>query len=368
MKCQVTKSDLLRELKLMVKVVPGRNATAQPALASILIQAHNDALMLTATDLNVALVGACAAEVKDSGSILLPAIQLFHLVKAQSEDKIELQTGKKKGEVVFRCGKFRSSFQTFDIENYPTIPSIEGESVKLNRVSLKYLIPKVSYAVGDKNVMPVLYSVRMELPSEAMRLIGASAQCLSVAESNRPEKGEYESAIIPVVALNNLVALLNEPEEVEEIEYCQGESHIFFEIDGRLFVCRRMSGEYPNYRKLMPDKIDHTAEVKKAPLASVLKRLVLINSVVDFTFDKGVLSLSAADKGESHEIIGGQGEEELDIEYEGPKTVARYSGERILNFLTNMDGDIVSLGVVTKDKRLFLQHGEYQNVIVGRKE
>ena len=188
MKCEVKKADLLRELKLMVKVVPGRNATAQPALSSILVQAHNNALMLTATDLNMALVGACAAEVGDSGSMLLPAIQLFHLVKAQSEDTIELQTGKKKGDVIFRCGKFRSSFQTFDVDDFPTIPSIEGESVKLNRTSLKYLIPKVSYAVGDKNVMPVLYSVRMELPSQGVRLIGASAQCLSIAESNRPDK------------------------------------------------------------------------------------------------------------------------------------------------------------------------------------
>ena len=195
MKCKVKKVDFLRELKLMVKVAPSK--PVQPVLSGILIQAKDTALVMTATDLNVGLIGACPAEVGEPGSIILPVNQLFHLVKAQSGDVIDLSSDKKSG-VTFRCGKFKSSFKTFDVEDFPTIPDVEGDTVLLGRDSLKQMFPKVTYVVSGSNANPILGFILVELAPQSVQFVAASGPCLSIVKTEREGDEAVDLSLIHI--------------------------------------------------------------------------------------------------------------------------------------------------------------------------
>src|SRR5688500_8905383 len=101
MKTVVAKLDLINMIGKMQNIVPLKPAS--PILANVLLEAIDDQLIVSATDLSVSMRCYVDAKVIEEGAIALPAKRLFQLIReltvpqvkisAQTHEAAEITTG-----------------------------------------------------------------------------------------------------------------------------------------------------------------------------------------------------------------------------------------------------------------------------------
>lgn len=355
MKITVKNADLSRELNLLEKIV-GKKVTIA-VLGNVLIQASMGHLILSATDLEIGLVGACEADVEEAGAVTLPAKKLMEMVRAQTADTLTLASDKG-GAVKLSSGKFSSRLQSLPATDFPGIPTIDGHpSITLPRAGLKDMIAQVRYAMSEKDQRYYLRGANMALNENELRLVTTDGARLSLTATKR-DGPAWETCLIPDKALDELSALLAEPGN-DDIVFAKSERHMFFDLDGRLLISRLVDGKFPAYDKIIPKHNIHPMELDRHELIPVLKRLLLIDEVVVLTLDTDSLEVS------SRSADVGDGEELVSVSYTGPRMELKYKGQYILDFLNAATGQRVTLSVKDAETAALFTDGDYLNVVMG---
>lgn len=182
MQITVKSGDLGRELNLLEKIV-GKKPTIS-VLGNVLLRAQGGGLLLSATDLEVGLIGACEAEIAVPGAVTLPAKKLMDLVRAQSDPRITL-TEDTRGAVKFTSGKFVSRLQALPAADFPRMPPMEGEQITLPRVALQRAIKQVRYAITDKDGRFFMKGALMELGAESLTLVATDSARLAFTRDRK---------------------------------------------------------------------------------------------------------------------------------------------------------------------------------------
>src|ERR1700675_634882 len=89
MEFTVSKNDLVRELGLSQGVVEKK--TTIPILSNVLIEAKDDRIILTATDLELGIRCSCPAKVKKEGAGTIPARRLLDYVRLLPDADVQIK-------------------------------------------------------------------------------------------------------------------------------------------------------------------------------------------------------------------------------------------------------------------------------------
>jgi DNA polymerase-3 subunit beta len=86
------------------------------------------------------------------------------------------------------------------------------------------------------------------------------------------------------------------------------ENHVVFGVDGTWLTTRRIDGQFPNYRQLLPEQFEYELQLPREELLEVVRRVSLMaqrNSPLRLRFAEGELTVSAVtqDVGESRESL-----------------------------------------------------------------
>jgi DNA polymerase-3 subunit beta len=80
MKFTIPREALLKPLQLVTGVVERRQTL--PVLANLLVQADENGLSLTGTDLEVEMIASCAVPIEQHGEVTIPARKLADIWRA----------------------------------------------------------------------------------------------------------------------------------------------------------------------------------------------------------------------------------------------------------------------------------------------
>ena len=118
-------------------------------------------------------------------------------------------------------------------------------------------------------------------------------------------------------------------------------NHIVFRLGSLYMVTRLIEGNYPNYEQVIPTTNDKTVFVEKVLLSAALKRVSLLSrertNAVKFTFSNEKASLSS----QNPEM--GEAKEDIPVEYGGSEIEVGFNAKYLLDALSVMDQDKVSL-------------------------
>ena len=107
MKLTIERAALLKSLAHVQSVVERRNTI--PILSNLMIEAGDDRLSLTATDMDLTIVEEVAAQVTQSGATTAPAHTLYDIVrKLPDGSQVQLEATGEDGRMALSSG--RSSF------------------------------------------------------------------------------------------------------------------------------------------------------------------------------------------------------------------------------------------------------------------
>ena len=96
--------------------------------------------------------------------------------------------------------------------------------------------------------------------------------------------------------------------EESELTVSLGQNQVVFELGEVVLSSRLIDGQFPNYRQLLPESVDHELRLATAEITDVVRRISLLaqkNTPLRLSFGEGELTVSAQtpDVGEASETL-----------------------------------------------------------------
>lgn len=347
MKVRISRDELLTALQRVQGVVEKRNT--MPILSNILLEAKQDGIEVSATDLEISMRAIYKATVLDPGTLTVSARKLFEIIKELRDGDIELAAGDNNC-LTIQAGKSQFKIVSLPPGEYPALPTVEKEGLtQLASAGLLELIRKTLFAAGDNDARYILNGLLVTLTSNdkktTLRLVGTDGHRLAVAEQEigpaAPKDAAREiKAIIPKKAAQEIRRLLDEGGDGEpQIGF--NKKVMSFRKSGLLLTSSLMEGNYPNYQGVLPKESDKRILVDRKEFEGACRRVAVLSrdkaNAVKATFSKGKLTLYA------NNPDFGEATEELAAEYSGEELTTGFNARYLLDVFGVMDGPKVSL-------------------------
>src|SRR6186997_1001728 len=163
MKVTIERAELLRSLGHVHRVVERRNTIT--ILANVLIKAERSKLSLKATDLDLEVIDAIAAEVSPGGSTTVPAHMFYEIVRKLPEgSQIVIEGSGDRAVLSIRAGRSRFTLQTLPESDFPDLAAGEmSHKFKLTATELKRLIDKTQFAISTEETRYYLNGIYLHV-------------------------------------------------------------------------------------------------------------------------------------------------------------------------------------------------------------
>jgi DNA polymerase III subunit beta len=295
-KLSLSADELLTQLQTVTRVASARSAVQ--ALSGVMISAPADVpAELLATDMEIALRVPLRAEVAGNGSVVLPARLLLDVARSlpASELTIELRGAEQDVELI--CGPATFHLRTLRAEDFPTLPSPTAETrITLPTEAFVQTVSRVQRSASKDETRPVLTGILMSASGRELRMVATDSYRLSVKETalQTPVEGSLE-ANVPARALGELVRIAQQAAS-ESLAVSMGQNQVVFELGDVVLSSRLIDGQFPNYRQLLPESVDHELRLSTAEVADVVRRISLLaqkNAPLRLSFSEGTLTVSA---------------------------------------------------------------------------
>jgi DNA polymerase III subunit beta len=301
-------ANLLSQLQTATRVASTRSAVQ--ALSGVMISAQPDqGPELLATDMEVGLRVPLQAEVLRPGLVVLPARLLLDVTRSLPADQltIELRTAEQDVELI--CGPSTFHLRTLRADDFPQLPSPAPDTrVVLPAPAFIHTIARVARSASRDETRPVLTGILISASGQELRMVATDSYRLSVKQTSleSPLQGALE-ANVPARALQELVRIAQQ-EPAESLAVSVGQNQVIFEHADVVLSSRLIDGQFPNYRQLLPESVEHELRLSAPELTDVVRRISLLaqkNAPLRLSFSEGTLTVSAQtpDVGEASEAI-----------------------------------------------------------------
>lgn len=273
MKITTSQKNLSKALSVVERVV-SRNPSL-PILNNILLKTESGRLKLAATNLEIGVNYMLGAKIEDTGEIAVPAKIFSDFISNVNEEKITLTT--KNNILNINTEKYKTQLLGFDAKEFPIIPKIKtNQSYSIPSKILKSGLSTIIDSVAVSEARPELAGAYLQfLPN---KLILAATDSFRLAERVLEVKHKDNlSFILPRTTVLELIRVLGDSDEIK-IKF--GDNQVAFFNDDMELVSRIIDGNYPDYRKVIPDKFISRLLLKKDELEKNVKLAGIFSSSI----------------------------------------------------------------------------------------
>jgi len=352
MRLTCAKDELAERLQVAGRGVSTR--TTVQILAGILLNAGDGRLSLSATDMEISLRVSLDAQVEDEGAVVVPGRLLVDIVRLLPPGEVTISHRAEEGVVELVCGSASYRLNTYAAEDFPRLPEIEGASAfTVDKEAFVDTIARVSRSASRDESRPVLTGVLVRFEGENLVMAATDSYRLSVKQTALSDSpGREIEAIVPARALGELARIAQG--EGETIQVGVQENQVVFGVDEIWLTARRIDGQFPNYKQLLPETFEAEVTMPREEFLDVVRRTSVLaqrKSPLRLRFADGELTVSAQtqDVGEAHES--------LPVSYSGEALEIGFNAEFLRDGLESVNDENVRLKLISP-LRPGLIHGE----------
>lgn len=314
MKAVVSKADLVTIISKIQSIIT--NKPAIPVLANVLIEAIDDQLILSATDLTTSMKCYTEAKVIEEGTIALPAKKFFQLVRELTAPQVKIsKTGNEIAEIVSGSSIFK--INGMQKNEFPTIPDSAGTAqLSFSSSTLKEMLYRSVFSAARDDNRYVLNGVNLNISNSIATFIATDGKRLAKLQTNVELDPSFQGGyILPLKAVDEMIKMLDQSDERATLSLTPDK--VFLETGNVVLSTKLLSGQYPDIEKVIPETISPSLILHKDELISLLRQVSLFisdtSSSVRFIFTNGQLALAA----NSSNI--GEGLVNMPVDYFGEK-------------------------------------------------
>ena len=335
MEITVSRQELVRELTATQSVVERK--TTIPILSNFLLEAAGEQLNITATDLDQAIRTSAVAKVKKEGACTIPAHKLYDYIRLLPEGEISIKLLENHW-VQIHSGRSKTKMVGMARANYPQVPEFPSIAVtSISTVAMKTLIGHTIFSISNEESRYTLNGALLIIKAESLAMVATDGHRLAYVEKpNEVLEGisGEKRVLIPRKALQELQQLLAASED-EKFDFADDEHTLFFRVGKRILSSRKLSGQFPNFKAVMPRDNTKFAVVRSSELASSIQRVAQFaderSGAIRLRLESNELKIS------SSSTDSGESEDTIDTPYSGDPLVVGFNSAYIIDFLKALD-------------------------------
>ena len=348
MKFSIDKETFMGVLKRIDGVCPAKGSSFA-ALACCLIEARGDEIVVTGTDLELTLRVIVNANILEEGKAIIHAHQLLDTVQCQPQD-VPILISREGSQTLIDAGNFHGRISNIDISDYPQVDNLDyQECVRINALEFKSLITKTMFSISrDDSRIDFTGAFLTVKQNGKIEMVSTDGHRLSRVESMSSIVGtlnkNFETGVIlPKKALSEFSKYLTDGDIGLN---CVGKK-VIVSMGNTTYQITAIMGQFPDFSKVIPSKLDHKAIIRRDSFQQILKRAAIfankVAGTIRLTMSAGKLEISAFDsqKGEMRDFI--------EAEYEGAGVTAGFNWSYISDILGVIDNEYVSLEIIDMD-------------------
>ncbi len=330
MEFTVSKADLVRELNLSQGVVEKK--TTIPILSNVLVEAAGDRINLTATDLELGIRSSCPARVKKQGAGTIPAKRLLDYVRLLPEADLEVKLQENQWASLV-CGRSRTRIAGMSRESFPELPAMPAVLAQIPIQILASMISKTIFAISMEESRFTLNGSLLLLKSNGLAMVATDSHRLAMVEHPLELPGVTGTfrALLPRKAMGEILKLQGEATPEAQLQFSGDDNHLFFQLGERLLLSRKLTGNFPDFERVLPKDHPHSVVLDREDLRKSIERVSQFSDersrAIRLRVGKGELDIhsSLSETGES--------EESLPADYDGAPVEIGFNANYLLDFL-----------------------------------
>ncbi|MBU1104853.1 DNA polymerase III subunit beta [Candidatus Parcubacteria bacterium] len=315
-----------------------------PILSNVLIETDRGRLKISATDLEKSVTTWVGAKIEEEGAITVPARVLHEYLGTVKGERLLVHT--EGSMLIVESENSLSKFSCVEALEFPKIAANTDvtNSFSINAKDLFENLSVVCFASATDDTRPILTGTQISLDKD--RISFACVDGFRLAEKLLAQKQAQEKALSFVLPSKHLLEtsrILSGSQKPVTIGFLEKENSLSFEGEDIFISIRQLDGDFPDYKKIVPQEHTVKAEIDFADLVSAIKLAGVFakdeSKIVKFELNQadGVLTVSS----ETPEI--GESKATVKCKITGDDMTIAFNGKFLLDFLNAVSGKTATL-------------------------
>ena len=319
--------------------------TTMPILSHVLLTAKKGGrVSVRATDLELTLENAFAAEVSEEGACTVQARQFAGYLANLPPAEVELHGDENRTTV--KCERSNYEFFAQPAREFPPLPEGKsGDQFRVEAKAFREAATAVTFAASSEEARgAVLMGTLLEIDGQTLTMVATDGYRLARCEIALAEPCRQRiELIVPARALAEVVRVSSAG--VIEATVLGGQANqLVFNTGDYKVIARLVDGKYPNYQQVIPKEFDKKLVAASARLQSSLRRAEVVAgdraSMVKLALDGSSLVITASSD------TAGNAYEELDVVRSGDPLTIAFNAKYLVEILNHVDAEEVSMEFV----------------------
>ncbi len=340
MKLTCSREEFVARLGVVSRAVSTRGSVQ--ILAGVLLRASNGILELAATDMELSLRTSLEADIEGEGSVVVPGRLLVDLARLLPDAEVQLEHRAEEGVLTVVCGTASYRLHTYNAEDFPRLPEIDDTQIfTVDAEALLETVAQVSRSASRDESRPVLTGILARFEPGKLVMAATDSYRLAVKETDLAGSTQELEAIIPARALTELARVAG---SATQLELGVQENQVAFRTDEAVLTTRRIDGQFPNVKQLLPEQFEHIVTLPRNELLDVVRRVSVMaqrNSPLRLRFAEGELQVSA----QTQDV--GEAKEALPAPFAGEPLEIGFNPEFLRDGIESVQSDEVQLKLIS---------------------
>ena len=342
MKFSANQQDVQKSLNYCQGVIEKRSTL--PILSNVLVEANNNELIFTATDLDLIFIHKIKnVEIIEEGRTTTSSSIMYDIIrKISSGKKINFST---QNEAKLNLESENSIFNLNCISptEFPlTNENFSDNQFSINSKSLLKLLNKCKFSISNDETRHYLSGIFLHLTqvNDKSYLTAAATDShrMSVSKIKLMNQIKFEPIILPKKTIFQLISLLEDFEG--EVKVSSIKSKIKFELNNSILISKLIDGKFPNYLQVIPKENQKKLEVNLKNFLNSVDRVASVSldkkDGVKFKLKKNKLDLSV------NNTNSGDGKEDLDVQFDHELDIS-FNSRYLIDIASQLDGDKIEI-------------------------
>ena len=314
-----------------------------PALEGVLIQASAH-LTISGFNMQTGIRTTLEADITEEGTLVLPARLFGEIIRRMPDDVITFvsDTGM---NVRLTCGDAAYNITALSADDYPELPEVEDQySIRIQQRTLRSMIGETSFAVSTDEARPIHTGSLFEIGENDLTVVSVDGFRLALRrEPLEGAKGGSFRFVAPGTALNEVEKICDDTEE--EAVITLGSRHLLFEVGSTQLICRRLEGEFLDYKAAIPRTNPITVTADTRSLITSIDRVSVVisekqKSPIQCVFDDGRVTMTA-------KTVSGEAKDICPVDGSGDGLTIGFNNRYLMDALKYAPADAVRLELNT---------------------
>jgi DNA polymerase-3 subunit beta len=311
MKFTCERNALLKEIAIANEIIASKNAIS--ILSNIYFEAENGSLTIRATDMKVNFETKVPVNVLESGNVTVYGEKFYGILNSIPDGEIEFEKMEGKINLKTLVKKARFQLKSIASDKFPEFSACGKDFFELPIKDFKEMIQKTIFAISDDETRYFMNGVFFEKTENKFIMVTTDGRRLAYINKNTVAKVEDFSGIIIPPKILNIV--LKRAGDEGMVEIAVTNKTIFIQFGSYKLSSVLIEGQFPNYRRVIPENQINQFTVNRLEMLDALRRVTLLVEQKSHRIYLGLSSGIASVYCEENDI--GNAREDIPCKYDG---------------------------------------------------